>query len=112
MEIKKINLEEVKELRNKNYEFLILQGCGGDLNQWVKGITDTLKEEEVLPLDFSFDEVYSFKNKDLTNLAFALNSEDINIGRLAILRIKMRQVFGSMWLSDYLDNGYIEEENI
>lgn len=112
MEIKKINLDEVKELRNNNYEYLVLQGCGGDLNEWVDGITQMFKEEEIIPTDFSFNEIYSFQNDDLTNMAFALNSEDINFGKLAILRLKMRSDFGSMWLSDYIDNGYIKDINI
>lgn len=58
---------------------------------------------------FSFDEVYSFQNGNLTNLAFALNSKDIDMGKLAIIRLKMREAFGAMWLSDYIDNGYIKD---
>ena len=112
MEIKKISLDEVKELRNNNYEYLVLQGCGGDLNKWVDGITDMFIEEKIIPSNFTFNEVYTFKNEDSTNMLFALNSKDINFGRLAILRLKMRSDFGSMWLSDYIDNGYIKDISI
>jgi len=110
--IKNITCSEVKELRNNNYEYLILQGCGGNLNEWVNGITDMLKEEEIVSDTFSFDEVYSFENNNLTNMAFALNNKDINMGRLATFRVRIRSNFGAMWLSDYIDNGYIKDVKI
>lgn len=104
MDIKNINLQDLQELRNKDYEFLVLQGCGGDLNEYVDGLVEMLKEAQITPQNFKFDEVYSFDNKNLTNLAFPLNSKDINMGKLAIFRLQIREVFGAMWLSDYIDN--------
>lgn len=71
-----------------------------------------LKENNIVPDDFNFKEVYAFENNNITNLAFALNNEKINIGKLAIFRLKIRNEFGAMWLSDYIDNGYIKEINI
>lgn len=71
-----------------------------------------LKDENIVSKDFSFKKVYSFKNQDLINLAFPLNDKDFNISRLAIFRLKIRNDFGAMWLSDYIDNGYIKEINI
>ncbi len=71
-----------------------------------------LKDEGIVNDSFSFDEVYSFKNDDLTNMAFALNSKDLNMGKLAMFRLKIRENFGAMWLSDYIDNGYIKDINI
>ena len=71
------------------------------------------KEEGVIKNDsFSFNEIYSFQNGNLTNLAFALNSKDIDIGKLAMIRLKMRDTVGAMWLSDYIDNGYIKNIDI
>lgn len=112
IDIKEISCSEVKELQNCGYEFLVLQGCGGNLNEWVNGFTDMLKEEGIVTDSFSFDEIYSFENGNLTNLAFALNSEDLNMGKLAIFRLKIRDNFGAMWLSDYIDNGYIKDIGI
>lgn len=111
IEIKKISTSELKELRNKKYEYLILQGCGGDLNEWVDGITSMLKEEKIVNDSFSFKEIYSFKNDNITNIAFALNDKNINIKKLAMFRLSIRETFGAMWLSDYIDNGYLVEEN-
>lgn len=110
--IENISCSEVKELSNKNYEYLVLQGCGGDLNQWVNEITSMLKDEGIVKKTFFFNEIYSFENNDLTNLAFALNSKEINMGKLAIFRFQIRQTFGAMWLTDYIDNGYIKDIDI
>lgn len=113
MKIKKMSCSEIKELRNGKDEFLIIQGCGGKLSKWVNGITDILKDQGVINNDsFSFDEVYTFENGELTNLAFSLDSKYININRLAIVRLKMRETVGAMWLSDYIDNGYIKDVSI
>lgn len=112
IDIKEISCSEIKELQKQNYEFLILQGCGGNLNEWVQGFTDMLKEEGIVSDSFSFDEVYSFQNENLTNMAFALNSKDLNMEKLAIFRLKIRDNLGAMWLSDYIDNGYIKDIGI
>lgn len=112
IDIQHISLNEVKELSNNNYEHLIIQGCGGDLDDWVKGITTMLKDEGIVKETFSFDKIYCFENGDLTNLAFALDNEGINMSKLAMFRLNIRQEFGAMWLSDYIDNGYIKDVNI
>lgn len=71
-----------------------------------------LKENKIISNNFQFEEIYSFENDGIINLAFALNSKDIDIGKLAIFRLKIRNDFGAMWLSDYIDNGYIKKINI
>lgn len=110
--MKDISCSEVLELRNKDYEHLVLQGCGGDLNEWVDGITKLLKRNSIVPKSFKFNEVYLFENNDLSNMAFPLDSKDIDIAKLAVFRLKIRETFGAMWLSDYIDNGYIKDINI
>lgn len=109
MKIKNITNDEIKNLRINN-DYLVIQGCGGDLNEWVDGITELFKDEGIVNDSFSFDEVYTFQNGDLTNMIFSLN--DVDISKLAIVRLNMRDVFGAMWLSDYIDNGYLMDINI
>lgn len=104
MEIKNIKLQDLLDLKNNDYEYLVLQGCGGDLNEYVDGLSEMLKDAQITPQNFKFNEVYSFDNKNLTNLVFSLNNKDINMGKLAIFRLQIREVFGAMWLSDYIDN--------
>lgn len=70
-----------------------------------------LKENNIVPSDFVFDEVYNFKKDNITNLAFALNNKSINLGKLAMFRLQLRDDFGAMWLSDYVDN-YLKDINV
>lgn len=108
--MKKLKLEEVKKLKDKDYDFFVLQGCGGDLEEWVDGITNMLKENGIVPDSFSFDEIYSFEKDGTTSIALALNNKNIDIGKLAMFRLSIRDEFGAMWLSDYIDN-YLKNIN-
>ena len=51
--MKKITTEELKNMSHQ--EGLILQGCGGDLQEWIDGINGILREQGILldgkPLD-------------------------------------------------------------
>ena len=110
--MKYISCDELLELRNNDYEYLVFPGCGGDLNEWIYGIIKLLKENEIVPDSFKFKEVYFFENDDLSNLVFPLKSKDIDMNKFAMFRLKIRKYFSSMWLSDYIDNGYIKDINI
>lgn len=101
----------MKNLR-ENKEFLVFQGCGGDLQEWVDGIKGMFVENKIVSEDFNFKEIYQFKNEDINNMMFSLDSKDIDMGKLAVLRLKLRQDFGAMWLSDYVDNYFKVDENI
>lgn len=73
------------------------------------GISEILIENEVANPNFKFNKVYTFKNDGLINLIFPL--DNLNIGKLAVLRLKMRD-FGAMWLSDYVDNKIMKDISI
>lgn len=100
--MKKINLKELRQMRDKGG--LVLQGCGGELQEWVDGINKLLTDEGILKNGSAFHEVYSFENKGLTCLLFDMKGVNLDVGRLAIWRLNTRETFGSMWLEDYLDN--------
>ncbi len=111
MEIKNISLHELREMNSS--EGLILQGCGGDLQEWVDGINDMLTESEILRNGSRFEKAYTFKNEGFTCLLFPFDDVQLDIGRLAIWRLETRENFGSTWLSDYVTNnlgGFIEEQ--
>ena len=95
--------DELREMRGS--EGLILQGCGGDLMEWVDGINEMLTAEGILLDGTKFEKVYAFKHEGLTNLLFPF-SEDLklHIGRFAVWRIATHENFGGTWLSDYVDN--------
>lgn len=111
MEIKSVSLYDLRKMDNK--EGLVLQGCGGDLQEWVDGINDMLTESEILQNESKFEKAYTFNNEDLTCLLFPFDGVQLDVGRLAMWRLETRETFGSTWLSDYVDNrlnGFVNEE--
>lgn len=105
--MKKINLEELRQMRERGG--LVLQGCGGDPQEWVDGINGLLTDEGILKNGSSFHEVYLFENKGLTCLLFDMEGVNLDMGKLAVWRLRTHEVFGGKWLSDYLDNSFDTE---
>jgi hypothetical protein len=94
-------------------EGLILQGCGGDLQEWVDGINDLLTQEGILLNGTKFEHVATFQHNGLTNLLFSFEGVQLNVGKLALWRIQTHSQFGGTWLSDYVPNrlgGFIQEQ--
>ena len=59
-----------------------------------------------------FKHVKSFCHEGLTNLLFPLEDVKLDLGKLAIWRIKSHEMFGGTWLSDYVPNrlgGFLDE---
>lgn len=93
-------------------EGLILQGCGGDLQEWVDGINSLLTEAGILMEGSKFESVSTFQHKGLTNLLFPFDGVKLDTGKLAMWRLQTHEQFGGTWLSDYVPNqlgGYIAE---
>lgn len=105
----------VNELRQmKGQEGLVLQGCGGDMQQWVDGINELLTLEEILLEGTAFKNVKSFQYEGLTNLLFPFEDVKLNMGKLAIWRLQSHETFGGTWLSDYVSNhlgGFVAENS-
>lgn len=106
MTIKKITLSEVAKM--KGSEGLVLQGCGGDLREWVDGINKILVDEEIMKLERKFTDAFTFIYKDITCLLFSFENVELDVSKLAIWRLATREVFGSMWLSDFIDNYLVD----
>ena len=114
MSVKHITTDDLRKM--KGTEGLILQGCGGSLDEWVDGINDMLTESEILlnGTKFKAENCCVFENEGLTNLMFPF-SEDVKLdmGKLAMWRLQTHGNFGGKWLSDYVDNrlgGFLSEE--
>ena len=112
-EIKHIDCYELRNMKDK--EGLIIQGCGGDLNEWTDGINEMLTESGILADETKFTEVYEFQNDGLTCLMFPFDENvKIEIGKLAMWRLQTHEQFGGTWLSDYVPNrlgGFVGQEN-
>lgn len=110
-EIKTVTIDELCQMNDQ--EGLILQGCGGDLQEWVDGINDLFTEAGILQSGSRFGRVSVFQQDGLTNLLFPFEGVQLDVGKLAIWRLQTHAQFGGTWLSDYVPNrlgGFVQEQ--
>ena len=100
--IKNITLNDLRGMTDR--EGLILQGCGGDPQEWLDGVNDWLTEGEILLGGDRFREASVFDHNGCTNILFHMDDVQLDIGKFAMWRLQTKPEFGSMWLSDYLPN--------
>lgn len=100
--MKKITLDELRRMNNS--EGLILQGCGGDLDEWVTGINDLLTQEGILLDRDTFKDVSVFEHDGHTNLLFNMDNVRLDVRKLAMWRLQTHSQLGGYWLSDYVPN--------
>lgn len=91
MSIKHITTADLRRMGNT--EGLIIQGCGGDLQEWVDGINGMLTEEGILRNGSKFENCSSFEHDGLTCLLFPFEGVNVGMGRLAIWRLKTHDAF-------------------
>ena len=105
---------EASKLRTmKEDEGLILQGCGGDPQEWLDGINNMLTEAGILQNGSKFESCSVFTGEGCTCILFPFKGVDFDVGMLAIWRLKTLNQFGGTWLSDYVPNrlgGFVTEE--
>lgn len=100
--MKHITTDELRTMTDR--EGLIIQGCGGDLTEWINGINDIMTQEGILQNGDVFKDVSAFEHNGRTNLLFSMEDVDLDVGKLAIWRLRSHEAFGGTWLSDYLPN--------
>ena len=113
MSIRVISTEQLRRMGDQ--EGLILQGCGGDAQEWVDGINQILTDEGILKKGAGFDEAYTFQNDGLTCMLFPFKEDmELDVGKLAVWRLASYSTFGGTWLSDYVPSrlgGFIQEQH-
>lgn len=100
--MKLITTDDLRKMRDQ--EGLILQGCGGDPQEWVDGINGLLTEAGILLDGSKFENVQTFQHDGLTNLLFPFEGVQLDMGKLAMWRLQTHSQFGGTWLSDYVPN--------
>lgn len=98
--------------RMNDNEGLILQGCGGDLQEWLDGINEMFTENGILKDGTKFQDISSFEYDGLTCLLYPFEGVKLDVGKLAIWRLQTHGTFGGTWLSDFVPNrlgGFIPE---
>ena len=81
-----LSTETLRYLPHK--EGLILQGCGGDVQEWLDGINDLLQENGILLYGVRFKEVSVFRYNECTNLLFEFDGVRLDIEKLAMWRLQ------------------------
>jgi hypothetical protein len=102
--IRIITTDELKKIRNT--EGMILQGCGGSLQEWVDGINEILTEEGILLDGAKFTDISAFEHNGHTNMLFSMDNVRLDVGKLAMWRLQTHETFGGTWLSDYMQNEF------
>jgi len=105
MEIKDIKFSDF-EKQVKDSQGIVLLGAGGDLNDWINGVSEELEKQQVVDTSDP-SKLWSQYYKLVTtggriDLALTFNSSyPLNIGKMAMWRLQ----FGHCsWISDYLVN--------
>ena len=108
--IREKTTEDLRHMTDE--EGLILQGCGGDLQEWVDGLNELLTQEGILLNGSKFENAATFQHDGLTNMLISFEGVQLNVGKLAMWRIQTHSQFGGTWLSDYVPNrlgGFLEQ---
>ena len=112
MHVKTISKDDLR--RMDGAEGLILQGCGGSLDEWVDGINEMLTESGILLDGTVFHDCLTFEHGGVTCLLFPFKDDvKLDEGKLAMWRLQTHGCFGGTWLSDYVPNrlgGFIAKE--
>jgi len=105
MKATKMDFEQANE-QFKEQEGLVLLGCGGDLNEWIDGVTNVLHEEKITKIKSAKDlwgGIYKLTTTGgrIDLLLLFNNPSNLNMGKMAIWRLG----FGdASWWSDYMVN--------
>ena len=108
--IQEITADDLRRMAHA--EGLVLQGCGGDLQEWKDGINGMLTDAGILRNGSKFENIAVFKHDGVTCLLFPFAGVDLDIGKLAIWRLQTHGQFCGIWLSDYVPNrlgGFIQK---
>lgn len=108
-EIKEITKEELRKM--SDHEGIVFEGCS-EFQDWINGITDDLTRNGILLNGSRFQEIYSFQKDGLTCLLFDFKGAKLDVGKLAMWRLRTYDGLGGTWLSDYVPNrlgGFIRD---
>lgn len=82
MPIEKITADDLRDMEHQ--EGLVLQGCGGEAQEWLDGINDLLTQDGILQNGSRFETVKVFQHDGLNNLLFPFENIQVdNINQIA-----------------------------
>lgn len=80
MKINNITLSDLRRMNGK--EGLILQGCGGETQEWVDGINKMLTDKGILLDNTKFENVSVFKSDGVTCILYPFENVHLDIASL------------------------------
>ena len=83
--IRRIQVGDLRKMSDR--EGLILQGCGGDPQEWLEGINEMLADAGILRNGSRFERAALFECDGRTNLLFDFEGVDLDVGKLAMWRL-------------------------
>ena len=101
-EIIAISADRLRDMEGS--EGLVLQGCAEPYQEWLDGINEMLTKDGILLDGSAFEKAMVFEHDGVTNLLFPFEGVKLDMGKLAMWRLRTHEVFGSTWLSDYVPN--------
>lgn len=110
VEIKRVTTDDLRRMEGR--EGIVFEGCA-DLPGWVEGLNDTLTEDGILRNGTRLQNVSTFKRNGLTCLLFDFEGAELDVGKLAMWRLRTLGQLGGTWLSDYVPNrlgGFVQEQ--
>lgn len=86
MSIREITVDQLRLMEDQ--EGLVLQGCGGSLQEWQDGINQLLAEEGILQGGTKLEDISVFQHEGCTCLLFPFTPEvQLDMGKLAVLKM-------------------------
>lgn len=93
------------DFNDKNVEGIVCLGAGGELNEWVEGVSNELNNQDIVngTPDQLWSNVYKLETTEgRIDLAFVFNNDaKFNLSKMCVWRLN----FGDCsWISDYKHN--------
>lgn len=104
--IEKSTMAQMMKMTKEGRDGIVFPGAGGELEEWRTGILDMLKEEGIAKSAEDFDTPFygvSTGGRIDFVMPFSKNSQ-LNMGALAMWRLKMHASLTPKWLSDFVVN--------
>ena len=76
MPIERITADDLRDMEHQ--EGLVLQGCGGEAQEWLDGINDLLTHDGILQNGSRFETVKVFQHDGLNNLLFPFENIQVD----------------------------------
>lgn len=109
MGIKQITTDDLR--RNHDLSGFIIQGCGGDPQEWLNGINALFTNEGLLLNGTQFQDCSVFDYDGRTCILFPFDDNvQLAMGKLAIWRLRTHELYGGTWLTDFVEKqlgGYL-----